>query len=134
MTIATSQKPGKDRHLQMRGRVSGLLNTNICSCKGEQSMVPEASLRPLTAKPSGATASQQRVVALSLLLNKSITGQECLCSLLLRVCYEFVCRTFLNDYAAIHEYDPVSNVTRKAHLMGNDNHRHLLFSEILDDI
>ena len=46
----------------MRGRVTGLLNTNQAPDKAAQSMVPEASLRPLTVRPAGATAFPEELV------------------------------------------------------------------------
>ena len=53
--VANSIDGFKDRHLKMQGRASDLLDTFQAPVKAQQSMVPEASLRPLTAKPSGAT-------------------------------------------------------------------------------
>ena len=62
-----------------------------------------------------------------------VTSQKGFCSLLLRVCNEIVCGAFLNYDAAVHEYDAVCNVSCKAHLVCNDNHRHLFQCEILDN-
>ncbi len=38
-----------------------------------------------------------------------------------------------NNHAAVHENDPVGNVTRKGHLVRHNDHRHLLLGERPDD-
>ena len=70
--VAGSIDSRKDRHLKMQGRGTGLLNTDQAPDKATQSMVPEASLRPLTARPSGATAF--------LIVTFKICGYMCGCS------------------------------------------------------
>ena len=62
-----------------------------------------------------------------------ISCQKCLRSFLLRIRNELIGGTFLNDDTAVHEDDAVGHVSCKAHLVSNDDHRHLFFCELFDN-
>ena len=61
-------------------------------------------------------------------------GQEVLQALALRMLKYILGRTFFNELTVSHEQHAVADLTGKAHLVGNDDHRHALVGKLLHNV
>src|SRR5690348_2766861 len=66
---------------------------------------------------------------------ESIDGrQERLGAFVPGIAEQFLRWRIFDDSSGIHDYDPVGNVTGEAHLVSDDDHRHLLTRELAHDL
>lgn len=63
-------------------------------------------------------------------LSFRISGKELSCTLFLRIIYNLLRISRLNNISVIHEYNLVGYVSGKCHLMGNYDHCGIILSQV----